>query len=70
MSCHTRFPALDASNILFASFSDWFILLFVSAVIGQSNKFGFSANSLSPNISMHILLTVLHIFLMLLVGRI
>ena len=38
----TRFPALDAGYMYFASSSDWLIVLFTSAMIGQRDYFGFS----------------------------
>ena len=38
---HTRFPALWRQLHVFASNSDWLVVLFPSVVIGQSNYFGF-----------------------------
>ena len=37
----TRFPALSTGDHVFASNCDWFIVLFMSVVIGQSKFFGF-----------------------------
>ena len=42
----TRFPTLGASYV-FAPNSDWFVVLFASAAIGQSNYFGFGFTTLN-----------------------
>ena len=44
----TRFPALAWRQLhVFASNSDWLVVLFTSVVIGQSNYFGFGFTTLN-----------------------
>ena len=52
VTCSHAFSRAWRKIYAFASSSDWFIALFASVVIGQSNSFGFGLNTLMLKIAL------------------